>query len=249
MAQPIFDNESPLDDYLRGQALISSPALPPHMLIHFLDTDIDLMPGILPDFLQPHDAPHATPHWVPFLILTLCQVSPRSFTSNRPSTAASDIPQSLESSLYEPANPTNARQFAERFKYIIISSSLLSAFLSPSPTEAHGVPEPETPTASHANDAPITTQAVLFYIIFPVCLASGRWIFALFALSLANFAFHPSTPSSGDKPLQTSLALQSLQTLVEADSAWESAVSEAMELLRRDESRYGLIYFWRFSIS
>lgn len=199
------------------------------------------MPGTLPEFLQLHDVPHDIPHWVPSFILTLCQVSIHSFMLIDSSSLYTNVfscLQSLETSLYEPANPTTARQFAERFKYIIISSSLLSTYLSPTPTEAHGVPEPETPTVSDANEAPITTFAVLLYIICPICLASGYWMLALVALTLATFVFKASTPLSGDKPLQTRLALQSLQGLIEADAAWESAVGEAMELLRRDESRY-----------
>ena len=149
------------------------------------------------------------------------------------------IPQSLESLLCPPANPPTGRQFAERFKYIIISSTLLSAFLSPTSLSPDSSREFETPTNTDTNTVPITTSALLLFIIAPISLASGHWIITLASLLLGNFYFTSAPPLDGDKPLQTRSTLQSLHALVEADVAWESAIGEAMALLRRDEdARY-----------
>jgi hypothetical protein len=134
-----------------------------------------------------------------------------------------------------PANQPSGRQFAERFKYIIISSSLLSAFLSPSTVPNSPSRELETPTLPDANNVFITISAFLLFIVAPISLASGHWLVTIAALLTARFHF---TSDDGEKPFQTRPTLQSLYALVEADAAWESAIGEAMALLRRDEARY-----------
>jgi hypothetical protein len=71
--------------------------------------------------------------------------------------------------------------------------------------------------------------------VAPISLASGHWLVTIAALLTARFHF---TSDDGEKPFQTRPTLQSLYALVEADAAWESAIGEAMALLRRDEARY-----------
>lgn len=149
--------------------------------------------------------------------------------------------QSLETLLCPPANqPTTGRQFAERFKYIIISSSLLSAFLNPTSVSADSSRQFETPSDSEAIPSiPINSSAFLLFIVVPISLASGHWTITIAAFLLAKFYFNSVPILDTDKPLQTRSTLQSLHTLVEADVAWESAIGEAMALLRRDEeARY-----------
>jgi hypothetical protein len=143
--------------------------------------------------------------------------------------------QLLESIICPPANQPSGRQFAERFKYIIISSSLLSAFLSPSTVPSSPSRELETPTLSDTNNVPITISAFLLFIVAPISLASGHWLVTIAALLIAKFYF-TSDPTL--EPFQTRSTLQSLYALVEADAAWESAIGEAMALLSRDEARY-----------
>lgn len=197
MAQPIFDNESPLDDYLR-------------------DTELDLMPGILPEFLQVEDSTYEPLKWLPSFVPTLCH--------------------SLESLLSPAPTQASARQFAERFKYIIISSSLLSAYLSPSTPATISIPRLETPDGSDDPHVRLTTSGLLLFLVAPILLASGHWILALTALAAAKLWYEPSTSFGGDKPPQTRSTLSVVHHLVEANTAWESAVGEAMALLRRDES-------------
>lgn len=145
--------------------------------------------------------------------------------------------QSLESIICPPPNQPSGRQFAERFKYIIISSSLLSAFLSPSTVPSSPSRELETPTPSDINNVPITISAFLLFIVAPISLASGHWFVTIASLLVAKFYFSSDPTLDGERPFQTRSTLQSLYALVEADAAWESAIGEAMALLRRDEAR------------
>lgn len=69
-------------------------------------------------------------------------------------------------------------------------------------------------------------------------LATGHWFITIATLLFSKFYF-PSDPAlDTNKPFQSHSTLQSLYALVEADAAWESAIGEAMSLLRRDEARY-----------
>lgn len=197
MAQPVLDEQSPLDDYLR-------------------ESELDLMPGTLPEYCISSESSNDVAPWVPSSVLSFCH--------------------SLESLLCPPANQPTGRQFAERFKYIIISSSLLSAFLSPSSLSPPSSRLAETPSSgSDVNHVPITASALLLFLVAPISLASGHWIITILSVLLANFYFNAAPPANGEKPLQTRSTLESLHSLVEADVAWESAIGEAMALLRRDE--------------
>ncbi|PVF92808.1 hypothetical protein CPB86DRAFT_743722 [Serendipita vermifera] len=201
MAQPVFDDEGPLDEYLR-------------------DTELDFIPGSIPEFVQVTDTSSDPALWIPSPIL--------------------DILHSFESLFYPPPNRISTRQFAERFKYIIISSSLLSAFLSPASSVVVHAPDSETHTPSDVSNAQITTLALFLYAISSLLLARGNWILATAAFLLAYHVSESAPSQDGNKPLQTRSTLQALEHLVDADSAWESAVREAMELLSRDDSS-GLI--------
>jgi hypothetical protein len=78
----------------------------------------------------------------------------------------------------------------------------------------------------------------MLFIVAPISLASGHWLVTAAALLVAKFYFASDPTLDGDKPLQIRSTLQSLYVLVEADATWESAIGEAMALLRRDETRY-----------
>ena len=207
------------------------------------------MPGILPEFLQVAYSTYEPLEWLPSFVPTLCHVSltcVAPLRRHRPFPAVkspfadhNDHMQSLASLLSPPPTQSSARQFAERFKYIIISSSLLSAYLSPSTPATINVPQLETLDGSDDPHIRLTTSGLLLFIVVPISLASGHWVLALIALAAAaKLWYEPSPYLGGDKPPQTRSTLSVVHHLVEANTAWESAVGEAMALLRRDESRY-----------
>ncbi|KAG8831409.1 hypothetical protein FRC18_006579 [Serendipita sp. 400] len=180
------------------------------------ENELDLMPGTVPEFLEVQESQTELPEWVLSFVPTLRQ--------------------SLDALFSAPANYTTARQFAERFKYIIISSSLLSATLSPTLTIASNISKPETPNMPEDVHHQITTPALLLFIVSPIALATGHWFLSLLALLAGLFLPQPLSSQQDTKIPQSRMTLDVLQHLVEADSAWESAIGEAMELLRRDEA-------------
>ncbi|KAG8836033.1 hypothetical protein FRC17_010497 [Serendipita sp. 399] len=180
------------------------------------ENELDLMPGIVPEFLEVADSQTELPEWILSFVPTLCQ--------------------SLDALFSAPANHTAARHFAERFKYIIISSSLLSATLSPTLTTASNISKSETPSALDEVNHQLTTPALLLFIVSPIALASGHWISSLLAFLAALFLREPLSSHQDTKVPQSRLTFDVLQHLVDTDSAWESAIGEAMELLRRDEA-------------
>lgn len=253
MAQPIPDDNCPLDDYLKGMVPYVHHSRPSRLTLQ-ADTELDIVPGGLPEFFQTHDPTYDYSQWVPAFIRTFLHVSFQrpllnscysyfqlSFMNSHYKCNVADCaPQSLESTLSAPPNRLSNRQFAERFKYIIISSSLLSSVLSTSPRSSFSAPGSIgfTQTDDETAGTPVTIIALWLLTFISLAFASGHFFAAFAALLFLKYSstFVPSLDSP--KTPQTGTTLQTLQHLVESSSSWESLVGEAMDLLRRDESRY-----------
>ena len=147
-------------------------------------------------------------------------------------------------------------EFAERFKYVVISSSLLASSLpqqlqfvparsrTPSST-SNWTPSHHDPSAPHVDTRhssqsrsrqppPPALFLVSLFLVF-LSVSAGHYIIALViiaaALQYAFTLFH-SQPHKSESA-QTILTLDTLNTLVDADAAWNAAVSEAMSIIDR----------------
>ncbi|THH18062.1 hypothetical protein EW146_g2882, partial [Bondarzewia mesenterica] len=170
MAQPVFD-EHPLETYLRqsGEGVEAMPGgmldLPAHDDIITDESDelddvfVQLLPQQVVQFLEV-SLHHADLHWRGFpksigTFVTLCL----SHASHGASSAyCSFVPkcivcgvtnelnlQSILSLLSSTKLAAPGREFAERFKYVVISSSLLSSSLSTPPSSRRRSFEPRIP--------------------------------------------------------------------------------------------------------
>ncbi|GJJ11533.1 hypothetical protein Clacol_005767 [Clathrus columnatus] len=159
--------------------------------------------------------------------------------------------------------PSPSHEFAERFKYLIISSSLLSASLSStqnsslSPTAPGHYP----PISVVANSPPIsTTDAFSFLIsshhitliilcLTPIFFALGYYVVALIAVFTVRFlaTHHSSKGNSWSLACFKSISyqfinnhinlqtLEALETLVSSNETWENTVNESLKLLETEE--------------
>jgi hypothetical protein len=75
MAQPIPDDNCPLDDYLQGIPSYYLSAVVLSRLTRLPDTELDIMPGGLPEFFQTYDSTYDYSEWVPAFVRTFLHVS------------------------------------------------------------------------------------------------------------------------------------------------------------------------------
>lgn len=157
------------------------------------------------------------------------------------------------------------RDFAERFRYFIVSSTLLSSTL---PQHAPSTPSLKVPrppafdrglnTASgdifHEHDIPhdayeparpsFDLEPLTFpflLLVFSVFL-TGYYFTAFLMIVFAKWTMHHFGRRNVDQqdqhplsPSSLSLTIDTLQTLIEAETRWESSICEAMALLEREE--------------
>ena len=146
------------------------------------------------------------------------------------------------------APQSSQHEFAERFKYVVISSTLLASSLPQQFVPAHSHPHSRTLTPhdpsvshnSHSRSTPIAhlplTPALflvpLFLVLFSV--SAGHYITALIIIAAATQYALTLFHNQPDKSAQTILTLDTLNNLVDADAAWNTAVSEAMSIIDRE---------------
>ncbi|KAA1470293.1 hypothetical protein DENSPDRAFT_682047 [Dentipellis sp. KUC8613] len=151
-----------------------------------------------------------------------------------------------------PKLATPNREFAERFKYDVISSSLLSSSLS-TPVSAKRrsfspdirgslstlddlKPKPgadaERPTLTISPEAESNWFAALL-LLAVISLAFG---FVLPTILFGTTSYYLRTrPSEAQQSDVSEATLQSLQELVSAANIWDSAVNEAISLIEKEE--------------
>ncbi|KAI0058963.1 hypothetical protein BV25DRAFT_1901849 [Artomyces pyxidatus] len=147
------------------------------------------------------------------------------------------------------------QEFTERFKYDVISSSLLSSSISapqsarrrsfPLPGDAGDHPEPDPGTHVNKTDNPTAlsphqqeTLPALSPILFAltlVSLFSGYVLLSVF-FGTTLYYFHSHGTDAGRTTDTTIPTLNALHELIEAGNLWESAVSEAITTLEHEEA-------------
>lgn len=143
-------------------------------------------------------------------------------------------------------SPTN--DFAERFKYDLISSTLLSASVAPSPIATRPrstTPPPDRPIPGELQVAQEDSQKVEkdlraisggFVCFGLAALWKEHRATALLALLLSLvFAKTPST--SQTKYTYIPQTLECLETLKAAGNTWDNAVNEALAIIEKEERR------------
>ncbi|OCB86313.1 hypothetical protein A7U60_g6625 [Sanghuangporus baumii] len=136
---------------------------------------------------------------------------------------------------------------AERFKYDLISSNLLSSSVSPSPVSIHPHPAISTPSqtwpgelktsqqdSSSKTDGDLKPLSSVLVIIGVASLFSHHRVAALLALLMSmSFAKAPGIGSARKSHIpQMFEALDSLKT---AGSAWDGAVNDAITIIEHED--------------
>ncbi|KZV72203.1 hypothetical protein PENSPDRAFT_751111 [Peniophora sp. CONT] len=218
MAQAVFEDH-PLESYLR-------------------QTGEDTMPGAVPGLLPENaayddseydDVPEAT-------MQDLLDLLPEPLVR---------LIQALLSELSTSHTLGQEQALAERFKYDIISSSLLAASISP-PTSAHdrsfssdmpNIPGSSTPDDddAHSPSAHVPLSVVVLSICTLLSVLSGSLVLAiLFGSSVYYLHVHAHNPGrsiDGIKP-----TMSTLNELIAASNLWESTVHEVHALIEDEES-------------
>ncbi|KAF8515916.1 hypothetical protein JB92DRAFT_3114496 [Gautieria morchelliformis] len=196
----------------------------------------ELMPGGLNEFTREpsHDnVPYslvARPPWLPRLLSAIQPVFECILTLFRKSSGASE--------------------FAERFKYIVISSPLLSSSLSSS--SINRATTPTTPghyhqsSPFHATTSPPTTvtgsqiSTLTLAFLVPLALARGYYlscillVVAVIVLYDGSLGFlTPVRPCSREETWISTL--NCLEELVAANKSWDNVVSETLGILENEE--------------
>ncbi|KAJ7626255.1 hypothetical protein DFH06DRAFT_1304762 [Mycena polygramma] len=178
----------------------------------------EIMPGSSPEFAEDADAyepdfEEEEQEWRPVLLLQIVEMLQTIF-----------------------AAPPQASQFAERFKYDVISSSLLSTSL-PVPNSKRRPPSLSLPGKLNL-DAPPSPHQIdygllsLLVVIAAVFLATGLYFFAL--VSVGGAAVYLYNHSDNSRP-DMSATIEALNELITANALWDSVVQDTVTLLEKEE--------------
>ncbi|KAL1739855.1 hypothetical protein HDZ31DRAFT_77312, partial [Schizophyllum fasciatum] len=225
MAQAVYD-EHPLEQYLRDEAG-EAPELMPGASAEFLDDERESLDGENANALTPLQS----------FVLELVEV-------------VSNLLQQVNAS-------SSPSPFVERFKYHVISSSLLSESVASSSTRLPGSPTmlPGNLADDHqqqheggsSREPRQSLSAVLSSSEYPgwyvpggiavlACLLSaGAYTLVILICAAAAAALTRNQDNTG-RPDYTA-TLQAMNALVSAGNMWDSAVSEALQAIERDEQR------------
>ncbi|PPR07001.1 hypothetical protein CVT24_011087 [Panaeolus cyanescens] len=222
MAQPVFD-EHPLEEYLRdaGETSTLMPGISAE-----LEVEIDPHPEITEETSQDDEL-----EWCPEWITRFLEI----------------LQQFISSAIHEHA----PSPFVERFKYSIISSSLLAtslptplpgrsqrSFSIPGKLQHSRTPSLEldrlSPAISNSSDSslgPISFSAASVVVL----LGIGYPTLALLAL-LVTFAFvYNFIPTNETPKHDMTSSLNALDDLTSANETWESVVQDALTFLDNEE--------------
>ncbi|KAI0940824.1 hypothetical protein AcV7_003100 [Taiwanofungus camphoratus] len=225
MAQPIFDDEHPLEEYFRRAGESNQ-----------------VMPGGVTDFTEDQASTSGT-SWARTYMDRLTSFLTKAY-------------QLACFRLVSRSSPENT--FAERFKYDVISSSLLSVSIAAPPCatrrtfypELPGRPDDESnqpvPPGSIANsnrDLSCTQTAFAFtglqWPIFwvsltVIALAAEYYFLSIFLLGGAVSNWH-ALKTNREKASATTSTLHALSELISAGNIWDSAVTTAITIIEREE--------------
>ncbi|KZT68657.1 hypothetical protein DAEQUDRAFT_670985 [Daedalea quercina L-15889] len=147
--------------------------------------------------------------------------------------------------------PENA--FAERFKYDVISSSLLSSTVSATPTirrtfapELPGKLDDASDGASSDDDkssSPLSEFQVPIALICiaAIVLAAEYYFLAIFLMLASTYSWH-AVKASSERAATTASTLDAVNQLIRAGNVWDSAVNEAISIIEKEERRSGIFY-------
>ncbi|KAI8985660.1 hypothetical protein BD414DRAFT_488809 [Trametes punicea] len=234
MAQPLFD-EHPLEEYFRQTGEFAEP-----------------MPGGSSEFTPEPEVP-----------LDLGEESSANRSVQLPHFVVQAV-QLIDDWLRSSSSSGVEHNFAERFKYDVISSSLLASTLAaPSSTtrrtfspevpgrlddrDGAGEDEASSPKANtgqpdasaadvHSRPPP-SAGPQLSYVIVSIAvlaLALGYHYLALVLLSSSAYLWYVVHPDS-EKSDTAKQTLEALNDLISAGNVWDSAVNEAMMLIDNEE--------------
>ncbi|KAL4244650.1 hypothetical protein ABKN59_010098 [Abortiporus biennis] len=224
---------------------MAQPVFDEHPLEEYLrqSGEAEPMPGGVTDFTADEDIALQHSHFlerVSKLLLTATELANSLLASSRLSTAE------------------NA--FAERFKYDVISSSLLSSTLSPqSPNpiatrvftfdvpgrlkpegKDENNPIPDIPEKDPSGVASIHWPAAILSVAL-AALSSEYYFMAIMLLGLAAYVAR-ATQSYASRTNDTELTMEALKELIQAANAWDMIVSEAMNIVEGEERRPNSFY-------
>ena len=163
------------------------------------------------------------------------------------------VPQAVREWIYSLNNffPSPVDDFAERFKYDLISSRLLSISVAPSPIHTHAharslTPPPDQPLpgeleAPHQDSQKIENELRTIsggLVCFGLAaLWKEHRASAILALLLSLvFAKTPSTPKT--KYAYIPQTLECLEGLKTAVNAWDNSVNDAIAIIEKEERKY-----------
>ncbi|KAJ6581059.1 hypothetical protein B0H19DRAFT_1113475 [Mycena capillaripes] len=203
-------------------ATMAQPLFDEHPLEQYLRAagePPEIMPGSSPEFAEDLDCYDTEleeePEWRPVLLVQLVEMLQTIF-----------------------ASPPQSSQFAERFKYDVISSSLLSTSLpvphshrrSVSPT-LPGKLKLDVPPNPHGELVDYGLLSLLF-VIAAVFLAMG--LYFLTVVSIGGAAIYLYNHSDNSRPDMSS-TIEALNELITANAQWDSVVQDTVTLLEKEE--------------
>ncbi|KAF8496083.1 hypothetical protein BU17DRAFT_103488 [Hysterangium stoloniferum] len=213
-----------------------------HPIEHYLRESGDLpelMPGGIHEFATPSEF----------------NSIPENVHYNRPNAISIWFKRPFECLLkcVTPPKQTAISQFAERFKYSVISSSLLSSSLSSlsSPTFSRDVmpttpghydhsPTFTTPMIVHTASSVTPSHALAYSLacLVPVALAWGSYVSGIFLAAAVWILTGIEAEKVDQGPVSWSMTLETLDSLISANETWDSIVSESFRMLESDDDQF-----------
>ncbi|KAH9930256.1 uncharacterized protein B0H18DRAFT_930516 [Fomitopsis serialis] len=151
----------------------------------------------------------------------------------------------IASSFFE-CRQSSENAFAERFKYDVISSSLLSATVAATPTIRRTFtlePDDASDVASSDDDKSSTTLSsplsefqvpMALVCVAAVALAAEYYFVAIFLMLASAYAWH-SVQATSEIAANTTSTLDAVNQLIRAGNIWDSAVNEAITIVEKEE--------------
>ncbi|KAJ7132266.1 hypothetical protein C8R44DRAFT_849808 [Mycena epipterygia] len=179
----------------------------------------EIMPGSSIEFMEDPDDYETEleeePEWRPVLLVRMVEILQSVF-----------------------ASPPQSSPFAERFKYDVISSSLLASAL-PVPHSHRRSVSPSLPGKLKLDAPPDPPHELLDYwllssllVIAAAFLSAGLYLFAI--LSLGGIIIYVYNHSDNSRPDMTS-TMGALSELISANALWDSVVQDTIALLEKEE--------------
>lgn len=145
--------------------------------------------------------------------------------------------------------PSPLDDFAERFKYDLISSNLLSTSVTPSPISTH--PRASLPSPHHSfpgelstpqQDATIKSEQELktfssAFVFMGMAALFNQYRFAAAIALLTSISFAKAPGATALKHSSIPQMFESLEALKIAGVAWDTAVNDAITIIEREERR------------